>query len=325
MEKRRITSLDKNYRHGDLSVFPQALDSVFTLFEAKNNLETRLSHKLTSTAKYIIVENASAFPQSGILKVGSEAIFYTKKIGNQFHLLQRKYASTWAAGTVVSLPVMAEHHNALKDAIIKIQNKIGLNENPDPQSLHGVLRTLEQRWLAPKAIFKAYPLVGPSPLTVRFQNFSSGHGMHYLWDFGDGITSSEKHPLHTYIGEGAYTVKLNMVSTTNAQVITEKNDYITVSSDLISPFFYGRPLMGYSKATDSISPTNFTFVDQTDGNITERHWFFGDGTDAIVSNPNIHSIKHTYNKPGDYKPTLMVKYADNKTSRANIVEGIGVL
>jgi PKD repeat protein len=294
---KRITSLDRRYNQGDLSVFPKAIDSSLTLFEVNNNLETRLSHNVTATSKYIIVENSSNFPSSGLLRIGNpnnlnqEILFYGRKIGNQFHLLQRGYgrnsAGSWNAGTVVTAPVMSEHHNALKDAIIKIENKLGLAANPDPQSIHGTIRTLEHRWLTPKPGFKAFPLSGNPPLTVCFQNFSGGHGLHYLWDFGDGSTSTDKNPVHTYLNDGHYTVKLNMVSMTNAQGFTEKNNYIKVSNELRSPFFYGRPLMGYSNST------TFNFVDQTDGDIVERHWFFGDNTDVTVSNPNNHTIERT--------------------------------
>jgi PKD repeat protein len=328
MEKRRITSLDTRYRQGDLSVFPTKLDSYFTLFEAGNNLETILSHKITEAAKYLIVEDASRFPASGILRIYNakgtnvpEIIYYGKKIGNQFHILQRGYGKhligAWDAGSIVSCPVMSEQHNALKDAIMKIEQKIGLINNPHIQSLHGTIRNLEQRWLAPKAIFRAFPTNGVPPLTVRFQNFSGGHGLHYLWDFGDGTTSTEKHPNHTYLDEGNYTVKLNMVSVTKAQGFAEKSNYITVSKDKRVPFFYGRPLIGKSNITE------FTFVDQTDGNIVERHWFFGDGTDKTVTNPNHHVIKHVYTKPGEYSPTLMICYADEQISHAT-TEGISV-
>ncbi len=329
MLPQRITSADKTYRHGDLSVFPRALDSKVSLYEAVNNAETKLKHSVTTNAQYLLVENASSFPAQGIIKITSpnggdaEVIYYARKIGNQFHMLQRGFAGyrqgPWPAGCLVTCPVMSEYHNALKDAIIKIQQKVGLISNPDSDSLHGTIRALEQKWLSPKAVFKAFPRNGPPKSTVRFQNFSSIEGTRYLWDFGDGTTSTERNPVHVYISEGTYTVKLNVVTASSARGFTEKANYITISNDQRRPFFYGRPLQGFVKKTE------FTFVDQTDGDIIERHWFFGDGMDITIKNPNLHTIKHVYQQPGDYTPLLMIRFGDEQLNRANIVEGISVI
>lgn len=43
--------------------------------------------------------------------------------------------------------------------------------------------------------------------TVYFNNTSTG-AVSYLWDFGDGLTSTETHPGHIYTGSGYYTVTL---------------------------------------------------------------------------------------------------------------------
>jgi PKD repeat protein len=328
MQPRRITSVDKTYKHGDLSVFPHAVDGKTNLYEAVNNAETKLKTSVTTNGHYLSVEDASSFPSQGLLKINgpggdAEIVYYGRKIGNQFHLLQRGFAGyrqgPWTSGCTVSCPVMAEHHNALKDAIIKIQKKIGLAANPEVDSIHGAIRTLEQKWLSPKAIFKAFPRMGVPELTVRFKNFSNGADVRFLWDFGDGTNSTEKDPTHTYVSEGIYTVKLNMVTATGARGFTEKANYITVNNDQRVPFFYARPLHGISEETE------FRFTDQTDGNIVERHWFFGDGEDITISNPNLHTIKHIYKKPGDYVPVLMIRYNDDQLSRANIVEGISVI
>ena len=62
--------------------------------------------------------------------------------------------------------------------------------------------------LNPSAIFSAYPTnVVNNKQIVRFSN-SSWYGHTYLWDFGDGISSSEEHPLHQYMSPGAYKVTL---------------------------------------------------------------------------------------------------------------------
>lgn len=334
-ERKRITSTDRGYHQGHLSVFPKAIDSKFSLFEAVNNAETTLKHSLTSTAKYILVEDATTFPESGILKITadgvgeSETVFYGKKIGNQFHLLNRAFNGSkhgpWPASSVVTAPVMAEHHNALKDAIIRIQQKIGLKDDSNNETLSGQLKALEQKWLSPKVNFKSFPQSGPSPLSVRFQNFSSGHAIKFLWDFGDGTTSIEKNPIHVYLNEGVYTVKLNIISSTGSKAFSEKPNYIEVNNQKRKPFFYSRPLQGTSAKTaflHNISPTNFSFVDQSSGDIVERHWFFGDGKEEITIDENDHIMKHIYEEPGEYTPILMVRYKDNVLSKANILEGI---
>jgi len=49
---------------------------------------------------------------------------------------------------------------------------------------------------------------GLAPLTVNFTDLSTGMPETYLWDFGDGSTSSEKDPSHTYLAPGSYRVSL---------------------------------------------------------------------------------------------------------------------
>jgi PKD repeat protein len=47
-----------------------------------------------------------------------------------------------------------------------------------------------------------------SSLTVDFTDTSSGLGLTYAWDFGDGNTSTAANPSHTYAAEGVYNVCL---------------------------------------------------------------------------------------------------------------------
>jgi PKD repeat protein len=48
---------------------------------------------------------------------------------------------------------------------------------------------------------------------VTFQNNSTGSGtLTYKWDFGDGKTSSEQSPKHTYNAKGSYMVQLSVES-----------------------------------------------------------------------------------------------------------------
>jgi len=287
-----------------------------------------LKQSLTLSSKSVIVEDASNFPSSGVLKITPpkgyaepEAIYYGARIENQFHQIQRGYGgfrqSAWPVGSIVSLPVMADHHNALKDAIISIQKQIGLKDNPDPETINGILVALEKKWLVPKPVFKAYPVTGTGPLTVRFQNLSNSHGFRFLWTFGDGTSSTERSPLHTYEEEGQYSVQLTMVAHNGASGVVQKPSYINVTKSELRAFFYVNVSTGVSEETDKEKATVFELVDQTDAEIVERHWFFGDGNDVTIANPNEHSVTHTFAKPGKYRPTLLLRLANNKLIRAS--------
>lgn len=62
----------------------------------------------------------------------------------------------------------------------------------------------------PVSGFTASPASGTVPLTVQFTNQSTGEIETYLWDFGDGFTSSEISPSHTFLNAGNYTVELTV-------------------------------------------------------------------------------------------------------------------
>ncbi|MBN3033943.1 MAG: PKD domain-containing protein, partial [Bacteroidales bacterium] len=52
--------------------------------------------------------------------------------------------------------------------------------------------------LPPVAQFEATPLIGPEPLDVNFTDLSENDPQSWQWDFGDGLTSAEQNPSHTY-------------------------------------------------------------------------------------------------------------------------------
>jgi len=211
----RVSSVDLGYVTGDLSVYPEAIDSPNTLYEATNNAIVPLKQSLTFNGKRIIVEDTSAFPEQGLIRVGPapgvvglfELIYYNKKNSMCFEELQRGFAGSrrspfCADGDIfVSLPVSSEPHNATKDALINIETNLGLQQFPSSTSLNGILKAQESRFLAPRPIFRAFPLSGPPPLEVRFQNFSGGEIIRSLWDFGDGSTTLEESPIHTFSQE----------------------------------------------------------------------------------------------------------------------------
>jgi PKD repeat protein len=82
----------------------------------------------------------------------------------------------------------------------------------------------------PIANFYAEPTSGLRPLTVAFYDNSTSYDRiaAWEWDFGDGFTSNEQNPTHTYTKAGTYTVKLKVTETDGDINICTKENYITV-------------------------------------------------------------------------------------------------
>ena len=60
----------------------------------------------------------------------------------------------------------------------------------------------------PVASFNQDKYSGNVPLTVRFTDTSKNNPTSYLWSFGDGRTSTDKNPSHTYTKVGVYVIHL---------------------------------------------------------------------------------------------------------------------
>ena len=71
------------------------------------------------------------------------------------------------------------------------------------------------------ADFTATPTRGAPPLTVQFTNTSAGDFTSSQWDFGDGATSTEANPTHTYTVPGTYAVTLTVGDGTDTSTITK--------------------------------------------------------------------------------------------------------
>jgi PKD repeat protein len=85
-----------------------------------------------------------------------------------------------------------------------------------------------QAFQAAQAAFTASPTSGRVPLAVTFTDQSSGDINAWAWDFGDGATSTEQNPTHTYRRPGTYTVSLTVSGPGGSDTET-KPDLISAS------------------------------------------------------------------------------------------------
>ncbi|MGB3616579.1 MAG: PKD domain-containing protein, partial [Catalinimonas sp.] len=83
---------------------------------------------------------------------------------------------------------------------------------------------------APEARFVAFDLTGCSGV-VQFKDTTLAAVDDYAWDFGDGATSTEARPRHTYAESGTYTVSLTVTNAAGTDALT-KTDYVAVTDTL---------------------------------------------------------------------------------------------
>ncbi|MBK7970565.1 MAG: PKD domain-containing protein [Bacteroidetes bacterium] len=109
---------------------------------------------------------------------------------------------------------------------------------------------------------------GCRPFNVNFSSSTVANS--YLWDFGDGSTSTLQNPSHLYSNAGLYTVTLTCVLASGCTTTTIKPGFIEVIA----------PVSEFMSPTQAVcAPSLVNFINQSTG-ATMWHWDFGDGTSS---------------------------------------------
>ncbi|WP_211204164.1 PKD domain-containing protein [Methanocaldococcus fervens] len=131
-----------------------------------------------------------------------------------------------------------------------------------------------------------------------------GNIVKWLWNFGDGTTSTQKNPLHKYTKEGIYVVKLIVWNNIGLKDSISKIVLVKGEGNYppIAKFnFTINGTMVYFDASESYD---------IDGKIVKYIWDFGDGTIISVNGTYEHppnpKTSHIYTKKGVYTARLTV-------------------
>ena len=150
------------------------------------------------------------------------------------------------------------------------------------------------------------PSVGFTPeqsetnyLEYSFTNSSTG-ATSYLWDFGDGNTSTEESPTHVYDTHDIYTVTLT--ATNDANLSSSLSQTIDIQAPVTADFTY---------MVDENDYKTYHFMDAS-VDATMLLWEFGDGYQFTGMNPS-----HTYQEDGIYTVTLTAYSVTGAMSVAN--------
>lgn len=166
------------------------------------------------------------------------------------------------------------------DVILIAGNSEGCNDTLRKKALISV--NYEQATYTPPE-----PVKGCAPFTASFKN-NDPNAIDFLWDFGDGKTSAEKNPTHTYEKPGVYKVSLLV----NQGGVCKKS-YPVFQEIIVEG---GAPL--FEVNIDPCPPHAVSFRDTTTGAVSWE-WDFGDGTKSTEQNPS-----HLYENTNIYHVTL---------------------
>jgi len=142
----------------------------------------------------------------------------------------------------------------------------------------------------PISDFNGTPLDGDAPVNVQFQDASLGTVTGYLWDFGDGQTSTEQNPIHAFLASDDYDVRLRVEGSNPDEIV--KTAYVHVREPApVADFTIGLATGTY--------PLTVGFTDLSTGVVNSYLWEFGDGETSTEQNPT-----HVYQSDGDYTVRL---------------------
>jgi len=147
-----------------------------------------------------------------------------------------------------------------------------------------------------------------SDLTCSFNSAGSsdpdGSIVGYSWSFGDGTTSTEANPSHTYSAGGTYSVTLQVRDDDNA--VGEETRQVTVTPP---PPPNQAPTAVFSESCSDLT-CSFSSAGSSDpdGSVVGYSWTFGDGATSTEPNPS-----HTYASGGTYTVTLQARDDDSAT------------
>jgi outer membrane protein OmpA-like peptidoglycan-associated protein len=154
----------------------------------------------------------------------------------------------------------------------------------------------------------ADPATGSVPVDVQFKGGAVGGcaPYTYAWNFGDGTTSTEANPKHSYAKEGTYTASLTI--TDSKKHPATSTAAVTASCPPLDATGSADPLSGdtplpvkfHASATGGCGPVTYA-------------WNFGDGATSNEQNPT-----HTYATAGTMAPSLTVTDSKGVVSKKEI-------
>jgi PKD repeat protein len=146
-----------------------------------------------------------------------------------------------------------------------------------------------------------YSVIDADPYTVSFYDESVPLEFieSWSWDFGDGNSSTNRYPVHTYDTEGTFYVSLTITTSNCADTYI---DSVFISEEPQEVCFAD---FIFEISLDDFRTINFSDQSQSDQTIESWFWTFGDGSTSEDQNPT-----HVFSSDTIYPVTLQIEAGD---------------
>jgi len=243
----------------------------------------------------------AAYPESGTAPHLVQFLDYTRN------------AKSWSwdfgdnGSSTLQYPTHQYNQSGLYSVSVTVTDWAGVTST---KTMYHLIRVTDPVTPAPTPVaeFSANATAGPAPMTVAFTDASSPSPSHRWWQFGDGNSSIDANPVHTFAKQGTYTVNLT-VWTALGQATVSKPAYITVGPDPRAP------VANFTMSTmGGRVPFLVWFKDTSTGNPTAWYWKIPNHGWTTIQNAIVH-----VSTPGTYAVTLT---ATNEYGSSNMTKTI---
>jgi PKD repeat protein len=226
-----------------MSDYPNKFDDDNNLYLVKDALWLNLAEDYYPGHGAITVEGKTdKFPPNGIITLVDQcsavheraiSFSYSGRKDNQFfglELLSDRASFKPKKLTKVTMQVMSNHREALKDSIIAIEEFLGekhaTEDSPRGKTIFGRLNFLKKIMFTPKAWFVSNVTTGAAPFTVNFTFAGTGNVgpvgfIHYIWKFGEDVIETVQPNIEkTFLNVGTYNVSLTVKNAYGEDTVT---------------------------------------------------------------------------------------------------------
>jgi len=298
-----------DFGDGNVVVRPNGKDTVYHTYIALGKFDVKVfsSNGCSDTSAYVTAVQTYTAPVAGF-SADKNTVCRGENI--QFsNASQGANTYTWIFGNGVRSSVTNPLYAFTAGGSIDVQLVASMQHAP------GVVchDTATQKVIIKDSVLSAFSLSSDrgtcTPFVVNFQQpIASVSSVN--WFFGDGATSTELNPTHTYFNNGNYQARMVVKSTSGCTYTAAKS--ITVSA----PEGTAKIKSGFYCADAPVQLTASAF------NTDSIEWNFGDGIKQVTGNTGM--IYHRYAKPGIYVPTILFRNQSGCTYEVKLKDTLRV-